>query len=623
MTKKKRKRKHSRHPRSVVSAPRDQVSSQASTSRLRVFRDLILPILLITTAVLVTYGNTLKNGFVHDDTAEILQNQYVHDFSHISDILTSSAWAFSTDTPFQFQAGSNYYRPVQYLLYAVLYKFFGTSAWGYHGFKILLHLCACYLSFWVARRLGLPPWSAFVGALLFAVHPANSEAVTWISGITDVSCALLFALCVLFYLNFLSSSRTIWLVLISSSFLIGLFAKETMATLVLVLIAYEWVVLGRAPWKTGNLRVYLLLGGACLLYFAMRIKAIGGFTAQGQLQYNKIGFFQGLLNQVDLLSQYFETFFYPANLNAFHLFDPIVGLFDLRLLKAILVLVLVLVAAVLLHKRLTQPVRPLLPFSLFWFILTLLPVLIFFRRIGENALAERYLYLPDVGLCLALSIPLAAMKTNASRAGTLGCVALAALLSWMTIQRNRVWHDELVFYETTLKSSPKASLLFNNLGNVYASKLMYEDALKAFNLSIAARPNWSAYKNLGPIYGALGRTDEAIAAYRQAIAIYPSDVEVYSGLGDLYFGLNRYPEAISVFLQALKLGRNYSRVWFNLGDACMIVGRYDEALRAYQEVLQVSPREAGRAYSGMANAYRALKLFDQAAEADKKSMVVQ
>jgi len=602
---------------------RDQVSLQASSSRPSLFPDSIIALLLIAAAVLVTYGNTLKNGFVHDDTAEILQNQYVHDFSHISMILTSPAWGFKTDTPFQVQAGSNYYRPVQYLLYAALYKCFGKSAWGYHAFKIFLHLCVCNLLFWIARRFSLPTWSAFMGALLFAVHPANSEAVTWISGITDVSCALLFALCFLFYLNYLSSSKTIWVVLISSFFLIGLFAKETMATLVLVLIAYEWLVAGKFVWRTSNLRLYLPLAGTFFLYFTLRVKAIGGFTTQNQLRYTKVDFLQGLLNQLDLLSQYFETFFYPANLNAFHLFDPIAGFFDLRLLKAVLILGLVLVAAALTHKRLLQSVRPLIPFGLLWFVLTLLPVLIFFRRIGENVMAERYLYLPDMGLCLAMCLPIGQLKLEVKRVAITGCVALAALLSWMTIQRNRVWHDELVFYETTAKVSPKAALILNNLGQVYASKLRYADALNALRLSIAARPNWSAYKNLGPIYGALEQTDEAIAAYRHAIAIYPEDPEVHSGLGDLYFGLNRYPEAISAYQQALRIRRDYSRVWFNLGDALMIVKRYDEALRAYQEVLEVSPREAGRAYSGMANAYRALKLLDQAADAEKKSMVGQ
>ncbi len=597
-------------------SPTPQLGERESRKRAVVWH-----ILLIIGVVLITYANTLKNGFVHDDTAEILQNPYVHDFSHISKILTSPAWAFGSEA--HIQAGSNYYRPVQYLVYAVLYPFFGQSAVGYHAFKLALHLSVCLVFYWILRRYWLPDWPALMATVLFVVHPANTEAVTWISGMTDVSCALLLLVSLLFYLKFQVSSRLPWLVLAQVGFFVGLFAKETMATFVLILIAYEWLILRKSPWRLSNLRVYLPLGVAFIVYLVMRVHAIGGFTSQSQLRYDFLGFFEGLLNQVALLSEYFTTFFWPVSLNAYRLFDPVLGVSDPRFLRAILTLLVLGGTALLLSKRSNSLSRHLLLFGLLWFVLTLLPVLIFFKRIGENVFAERYLYLPGVGLCLALSIALARMKDKAPRPTTLGCMVLVGLLSWMTIERNRVWRNELVFYETTIKASPKAALILNNLGTVYASKLRYQDALKAFQLSVAARPNWSAYKNLGPVLGALGRTDEAIAAYQQAIALYSSDAEIYSGLGDLYFGVNRYPEAISVYQQALKLQRNYPRVWFNMADACMIVGRYDEALGAYQEVLQLSPKEAARAYLGMANAYRALKLFDQAADANRKAMAVQ
>ena len=134
--------------------------------------------MLIALAVFVTYGNTLKSDFIHDDRAEILLNPYVRDSSNISKIFTTAAWAFGSEGPYKFS--SNYYRPVQYLSYSVLYRFFGPKPFGYHLYKLLSHLFVCYLLFWIAWGWFHDYRSALFGALLFAVHTGNTEAVAWI-----------------------------------------------------------------------------------------------------------------------------------------------------------------------------------------------------------------------------------------------------------------------------------------------------------------------------------------------------------------------------------------------------------------------------------------------------------
>jgi hypothetical protein len=146
---------------------------------------------LIAFAVLVTYGNTLKSEFIHDDTAEILQNPFVRDLSHIREIFTSAAWTFGGAGPYQLS--SNYYRPIQYLSYAVLYRFFGPEPWGYHLYKLLSHLAVCGLVFWILWRWWQDYQLALFSSLLFAVHPANTEAVSWVSGIGHNLCIVLSA----------------------------------------------------------------------------------------------------------------------------------------------------------------------------------------------------------------------------------------------------------------------------------------------------------------------------------------------------------------------------------------------------------------------------------------------
>jgi len=580
----------------------------------------ILALVFIALAVWFAYFNTLHNDFVHDDRIEILQNTFIHDFSHLSKILTSPAWAFRLENP---QGGSNYYRPLQYLTYAVLYHFLGPSPWGYHLFKLLLHLAVCLVFFWIICHY-LKNWAlALLSALMFAVHPANTEAVAWISGITDVACAVFFLLCLLFYLRSQATPSFTILLAFYAMFLFGLFAKETMVTLMPILFLYEWIHFRKAPTRKHWLRVYVPLLVGFVIYLSMRIYAIGSFTSASQLRYSFLSGFQSFLNQVVLLSEYFTAFFFPLSLNAYHLFDPVLSLTDYRVAKALTALAIVLVVCWLSSNRMQSQQRNLMLWGLLWFVMALSPVLIFLKRIGENVLAERYLYLPSLGLSLSLSIPLLRLREKMPRLMTPVLLVLLGLLTWKVIDRNNIWHDELSFYETTARASPRAGIILNNLGTAYARNGRQGDAVKALETSVSVQPNSAAYKNLARIYAAMGRHAQSETAYRQAAALNPGDADIFSGLGDLYFALQRYPESIDAYTNSISLNPRVPRVCFNLADACLIIKRYDKALAAYQKALSLSAREAGRAYRGMAAVYAAQNLADKAAEANRNAFELQ
>jgi tetratricopeptide (TPR) repeat protein len=563
----------------------------------------------------------LGNDFVHDDRIEILQNTFIQDFSHLPQILTSPAWAFRSDS--NEQLGSNYYRPVQYLTYAILYHLFGPNPLGYHLFKLLLHLAVCLLLFWIVDYYWERYSLGLVSALMFAVHPANTEAVSWISGITDVLCALFFLITFLFYLKYRANPSLITRLGFYSFFLVGLFTKESMATFIPILFAYECISSKALPTLVSWKRIYLPLLIEFCIYLSMRIFAIGSFIYSAQLRYDFLNSYQINLNQVVLLSQYFRTFFTPLSLNAFHVFDPVLSLLDYRIGIALLLIATVFAIFWLVSRSVEPQQRRLMLFGIFWFILALSPVLIFLKRIGENVFAERYLYLPSLGLCISAAVPLQWLRGKAPRAVNPTLVILLALSSWKVINRNKIWKDELVFYETTARASPGAVLILNNLGTVYAGKVRYPEALKAFEASASARPNLSAYKNLGQTYAAVGRFADSVRAYEQAAAMSPGDGSIYAGLGDLYFAQRRYSEAITAYQRSLSLNPQVPRVCFNLADACVLEKRYDEAKAAYEKALSLSPNEAARAYRGLATVYTAQNLMEKAAAANREALSVR
>jgi tetratricopeptide (TPR) repeat protein len=579
----------------------------------------VAALVLIACAVCITYGNTLKNDFIHDDRAEILLNPYVRDSSNIWKIFTTAAWAFGSVGPYTFS--SNYYRPVQYLSYAVLYRIFGSEPWGYHLYKLLSHLIVSWLVFWIYRRCLQEYSASLLGALVFAVHPANTEAVSWISGITDTTCALLFLLSLAIYLKDRADPSHSKLLALSGLFLIGLLAKETMAMFLAAIFVYDWLETGRFPRLRQFARVLVPLLAVFVIYLVLRINAIGAFTnpKQVQFRFDYLNLFQLLLNQTILLSKYVALFFFPAELNAYHLFDPVISPFSLRFGIAATLLTVGWMIFRSLSTRMPRDRRRWMLFGLAWFLLTLLPVILFFKRLGENVFAERYIYLPSIGLCLALFSTLPAVKSWRFKAAGFVLAGLIALLSWMSVVRNRVWQDELVFYETTARQSPKAASILNNLGAAYNKRQRPLDAIRAFEASVSVHPSPHALKNMGYTLAAVGRHEESEAAYRRAILLDPSDAGAYAGLGDVQAQRGQFADAIVSYRRSLAIYPNSTIALFSLAEACLMVQRYDDAIVALERVLALSQAERPRAYRLLANAYRAMNIPDLAADAERRA----
>jgi Tfp pilus assembly protein PilF len=574
---------------------------------------------LIAFAVLITYGNTLKSEFIHDDTAEILQNPFVRDLSHIHEIFTSAAWTFGGAGPYQLS--SNYYRPIQYLTYALLYRFFGPEPWGYHLYKLLSHLAVCGLVFWILWRWWQDYHVALFSSLLFAVHPANTEAVSWVSGITDTTCALFFLLSLLVYLEDRSQPSNLRLFLLSFLFLLGMLSKETMVTFLGVILVYEWLETGRFPKLKNQARVFIPLLSVFVVYLGLRINAIGAFTnpRQVQFRFDVLNQFQILLNQIILLSKYLALFFFPVKLNAHHLYDPVTSPFSYRFGFAFLVLIASLLGIRLMLKSMKPERRGLLLVGSVWFPIVLLPVIVFFKQLGENVFAERYIYLPSIGLCISVCLVLTLAKGWRLKTSSVAFGMLVTVLASMSIERNKVWQTELSFYETTAKASPREWGILNNLGAAYNKRGRPQDAIKAFEASITVQPSPHALKNLGYSYAAVGRTEDSETTYRKAIALDPMDAGAYAALADALSARGRYSEAIRNYERALALYPASTVALFSYAEACLADHRYDEAIRALQRILALSPAESARAYGVLARVYQAQNLPELAAEAKRKA----
>ncbi len=289
---------------------------------------------LILLAVVASYGGTLGNGFVHDDSMEIGENRLVHDLTHIRGVFTTPSWGFERQVGESSGAGghraeSNYYRPLQYLTYAVLYSAFGPAPVAFHAYKLLLHLLACvllYSSLVLLRREQL----ALPCALLFAVHPALSEAVAWISAVTDVSCGVCFLLAFYAYLLWRRKPGVVPLVLLHVAFLVGVFSKETTIVFLPLLLVWQWLSEKAWPRPSDWRRIYAPLCVIALFYLTVRVSVLGGFVVAGRERFGTLTLTQCILNQTVLLSDYLVRFVRPEPQNAFHVFEPVLSLWNPR-----------------------------------------------------------------------------------------------------------------------------------------------------------------------------------------------------------------------------------------------------------------------------------------------------
>jgi hypothetical protein len=516
------------------------------------------------------YSNTLFNGFVYDDSFQVLQNEWIKDIRHLPDIFLNSAWAFRDN-----QTPINYYRPVMHLIYMVDYHIFGVQPWGFHLTSAIFHSLNTIMVFFIASILfkqhadihaeqkGLreryliyyvsPP---LVAAVIFAIHPVNTEAVAWVAGIPELT-FVFFYLCS-FYLYLATPSTSARYILAPFFFLLATLSKETALTLPLLLFAYDTVFNKEGVrTKLDYFRRYLPFAITIGIYFILRFYALGGIAPQ-KPKHDYLSSFQYLINVFPLTIEYFKTLLFPLNLNAFHVFHPVFSIMEAKTLVSLLLTTgfLVLLAVIRGRERIAS-------FALLWIVIPLIPVL-YIPGVGINTFAERYLYLPSVGFSIFVAYWLWRVfniLSSKNRKIMVLCLTTALFLTTLfyatsTVKRNVTWRNELNLWSDTVKKSPDSAMAHYNLGIVLYNK---------------------------------GSIDPAIAELKEAIRIAPGFIEAHHYLGAVYQDTGRSSEAVQEYMTVLQLSPDNAGVYYNLGLIYTQSGLLDQALSALQEAVRIKP----------------------------------
>ncbi|HQB28365.1 MAG TPA: tetratricopeptide repeat protein, partial [Paludibacter sp.] len=506
-------------------------------------------------------------------------NVYVSENVIVQSGLTKEGflWAFSTKY-------FGLWNPLVWLSFMADYQLYGLNAGGYHVTNLIFHILSALLLFWLFHRMTGEIWkSAFVAAF-FALHPLHVESVAWISERKDVLSAFFWMLTLCFYVVYTEKQSIQRYLLVVFSFVLALLSKPMVVTLPLIMILLDYWPLKRFENQNrlSDTIVWQLKEKLPLMLLSLLLVVATFYTPGDNASYELLPLQTRLANAPVAFVTYLAKTFWPQDMAIFYPFPSQIPVWQIT--GAILLIATVTAAVIMTVKRL-----PHLFVGWFWFIITIAPV-IGILQIGDFAMADRYHYLPSIGIgaMLAWGIP-HCIKREDRRKNILWPVAIVSLivLSVLTWEQSVHWKNNIELWNHAIQVTEDNYMAHNNLASALLEK---------------------------------GETEKAMHHYHEAIAInhYPA---AYYNIGVIYYRMGQHQQSIEYFKKAIREKADYAAAYFNLGIVYQTLGLPQQALEQYNEATRLLPAHAnaynnkafiflnaGNNLPGCANAQKACKL---------------
>lgn len=568
---------------------------------------LSLLLVLITGAV---YARVTHCDFVNYDDPD-----YITSNAHVQSGITwpNVVWAFTSSY------ASNWH-PLTWLSHMLDHTLFGNAPGPQHLVNLGFHLANSVLVFLLLRRATGRHWRSATVAALFALHPLHVESVAWMSERKDVLSTLFFLLTLWAYVRAVSKRKLrealgdyiLALVL----FAFGLMSKPMLVTLPFVLLLLDYWPLGRLalgqertggqvePESIGRLLVekipfFALAIGSCVITYIAQEK--GGAVS------TSISLGGRLANALVSYARYLGKTFWPPELSVLY---PHPGYWAAAAVIASALLLAVISGVVIWQWR----ARPYLLVGWAWFVGTLVPA-IGLIQVGIQALADRYTYIPLIGLFISLVWGLCDLvPVGPRRQNTLVACAAFSLLacSFLTIHQVGFWQNSATLFQRAVQVTPNNYLAYNNLGFYYSGNGDVAAAVTNYVKALEIKPDYEdALNNMGYALAGMRRFPEAISYYERALRVRTNQVEVLNNLGNALSELGKLDQAIAEYEYVLKLAPEHADAHNNLGIALAMKGRLEEAVPHFEAAIRSKPSYAS-AHSNLGNAYAAEHKLDLA-----------
>jgi len=595
-------------------------------------REAFVAVVVIAVATTLAYSNSFGGSFHFDDLPNIVRNESVRDLRNL--------WPPSGT------------RWVGTLSFALNYRFGGLDVFGFHLANFIIHVCNSLLLVWLLRTTLLTPvmrraetgplvrtYLPLACGLLFAVHPVQTQAVTYIVQRYASLATLFFLLSLVLYAQARlsleagspSKARVGFLYGLSlASAAAAMKTKEISFTLPLVAAGYEALFFLPSPRRRFllvPLAATALLVPLGLDWHSRDLGDVLGDASRVTAETPSIARSDYLLTQSRVVVTYVRLLLLPVHQNLDYDFRLSHSLAEPSVLFAATVVLSICGFAVLLliRARNTNGAAGVLVFfGIAWFFVTLsvestvIPI--------RDVLFEHRMYLPDAGAACALATVLlwAVERLRSPRSVRLQCAVVLALtagpLAAAAYARNSVWRDELTLWTDVVAKSPEKARPHNNLAGALNAHGRIDEAIAEARKAISLDPAYAgAHNNLGRSFRATGQLEDAMHEFREALRLDPSLAEAHNNLGSVFLEKGELGDAAREYREALRLDPFSATARSNLGLVYEKTGEIDLAMREYTEAIRLDPRLA-TAHFFLGDAYRTTRRFEDAVSELRESI---
>lgn len=530
-----------------------------------------LPLFLLVLIPFAIYGYSLGNGFVAwDDNILVYKNPLVLHFSPYA------VWAIFTSYD------PELYIPLTFLSYQIEHLVFGLNATVFHATNLLLHCGSAIIIYFLLQRWHMVRSVAFVLALIFAIHPMNSEAVAWVSARKDTLSSFFFLATLLQWERYRSDhSRKKYYGAIAF-FLLALLAKVSIALLPIVLVLIDWRDSRPMDRKAIVEKIpFFVLSG---MFIAV---ALFGKTSN----IAALTLLQTALMTCKSVMFYLLTYVFPFRISSIYQQSTLMTIASVEFALPVL-FVLVLLSVIVVSLRHTRIVA----FSALFFLVMLLPAFANFTKGGGLYFAaDRYIYMAQIGLLFLLGSGWMHLRetSHARKAQLLTVAALIVFLptyAWASYERSILWGDSESLFRDALEKNPGSPMIHFNLGVLEQDRGNDTEARALYAKARELRPDYSpAYNNEGLIYRHEGNREEAERWFQKAVAFDPHNLAAVINLATAHLDRGDADGAIILLQQALSEDQYNVQALIKLGAAYGKKEMYREGLVAFQRAWRLDP----------------------------------
>jgi len=561
--------------------------------------------LLLVILTLAVYWQVAGFDFINfDDPVYLTENPHLR--SGLS--AESLSWAFTS------VYAANWH-PLTWLSHMLDVALFGMNAGRHHVVSLQLHVLNTLLLFFVLRSMTGARWRSAAVAALFALHPLHVESVVWLSERKDVLSTFFWMLMLAAYNGYVKRPAIGRYLAVCLCLGLGLMAKPMLVTAPLVLLILDYWPLGRlrASDSAGASRMStkelltLVWEKIPLFILSLASAAVTLFAQHGGgAVSNKVKPVFRLANAVVAYTVYIRKMIWPADLAVIYPYPEKLHIWQIAAAGTFLVCISVLV-----WQGRTR--RPYLVSGWLWYLMTLVPV-IGLIQVGPQAMADRYTYVPLIGLFVAIVWQAASLVHRSRFRGAVlaaGVLLLPLLMAATWVQAG-YWKDSATLFERALRVTAHNFLAHNNLGVALQHRGKLAEAIRQYTDTLRINPKFAkAHANLGFVLAQQGRLDEAVGHYLKAIEIDPRDAAACSNLGQALESQGKIDAAARYYLEALQIDPNHAPAQNNYGNILLRRGRTAEAVEHYLLAVQAEPNK--EAHYNLGNIFFSQGKVEQAA----------